>query len=342
MDPAKANPVRLFLYELVCAGGLGADAPESLRREGWAMLRAVAEDFARVPGIRVMAAADDRCPDLPAAVCRLRDGRNLDCFQTYCASADAVLVIAPEFDDLLFHCSRRVIEAGRRLLGSLPAAAQSTGDKLALHQHWQARGIRSPVTRVASGMPPDFAPPWVCKPRNGAGAQATFLVRAAYQWPAMLTRARAEWPGGDLLVQPLVPGIAASVSFLLGPGRCLPLMPAQQRLSNDGRFRYLGGRVPLPATLRDRAVRLGQAALARIAGLQGYVGVDLVLGEADDGSADYAIEINPRVATSYIGLRRLCPDNLAQAWLDVLRGENVKLGWRDGVVEFGADGTVRE
>jgi predicted ATP-grasp superfamily ATP-dependent carboligase len=192
---------------------------------------------------------------------------------------------------------------------------------------------------VAGSAPPRFAPPWVCKPQYGAGSLATSLVRNAHAWPG-----RAPLPKrlGDRVVQPYVAGLAASVAFLIGPHHCVPLMPAVQCVSEDGHFQYHGGRVPLPASLRERAVRLARSALGGIDGLQGYVGVDLVLGDAVDGSGDYAIEINPRLTTSYIGLRRLCRDNLAQAWLDVLRGREVRLTWREGVVEFHADGTVRE
>jgi predicted ATP-grasp superfamily ATP-dependent carboligase len=74
--------------------------------------------------------------------------------------------------------------------------------------------------------------------------------------------------------------------------------------------------------------------------LQGYVGVDLVLGAAEDASGDHAIEINPRLTTSYIGLRRLSRNNLARAWLDVLRGGDVTVMWENGMVEFEADGRV--
>jgi predicted ATP-grasp superfamily ATP-dependent carboligase len=151
--------------------------------------------------------------------------------------------------------------------------------------------------------------------------------------------ARAEWPAGDLLAQQFVPGTPASVAFLVGPGQCLPLMPATQNLSEDGRFHYLGGQT-LAVPLRDRAVRLARSAIAGISGLQGYVGVDLVLGAATDGSEDYAIEINPRLTTSYLGSRELCCNNLAQAWLDVLDGNKVKLTWRDAIVTFSADGSV--
>jgi predicted ATP-grasp superfamily ATP-dependent carboligase len=335
--------VRLFVYEFISAGGLGPKAPASLRREGWAMLRAVAEDFARIGGSHVSTLVDEHCPRPPGHACRRTAPiRLLDPFRECAANADATLVIAPEFDEILARTSQSVLDAGRQLLGSLPPAIEHTGDKRAMHQHWQRQGIRTPGTVDATAAPPcAFGPPWVCKPRQGAGSQATILVREVADWPIAYAQASAEWPSGGLLAQRFVPGIAASVSFLVGPGRSVSLLPAAQTLSDDGRFRYEGGRVPLPVPLQERAGRLARSALGGIDGLQGYVGVDLVLGSAPDGSGDYAIEINPRLTTSYIGLRTLCRDNLAKAWCDVLAGRDVRLTWRDGVVEFDADGMVR-
>src|SRR5262249_42859079 len=87
------------------------------------------------------------------------------------------------------------------------------------------------------------------------------------------------------------------------------------------------------------ARRLAETAVAAVPGLQGYVGVDLVLGSAGDGSQDWVIEINPRLTTSYVGLRALAEDNLAEVMLAVARGEPVApLTWRPGKVEFSADG----
>jgi predicted ATP-grasp superfamily ATP-dependent carboligase len=293
--------VRLFIYEHLSAGGLGPAAPASLRCEGAAMLRAVSEDFARVPGVQLSSEAD----------------------------ADAVLVIAPEFDDVLRRRSEGVLQAGKQLLGSLPEAVQLTGDKLALYRHWQVHGVRTALTVIAGPAPPDFPPPWVCKPRHGAGSQATFLVRGATEWRAAFAQARRESPHDDLLVQPYIPGRGVSVAFLLGPGPCVPLPPAAQTLSEDGRFQYQGGEVPLPLLLSERALQLARSALAGVDGLQGWAGVDLVLG-----AEDHAIEINPRLTTSYIGLRQLCRENLARAWLDVLGGQGVELTFREGSVRF--------
>ena len=53
----------------------------------------------------------------------------------------------------------------------------------------------------------------------------------------------------------------------------------------------------------------------------GYVGVDLVLGREPDGSEDVVIEINPRLTTSYVGLRAAARTNLAEAMWQVAQGE---------------------
>ena len=114
-----------------------------------------------------------------------------------------------------------------------------------------------------------------------------------------------------------------------------------QRLSGDGRFSYLGGEIPLPDGLALRAVSLGRRAIDAVPGLMGYVGVDLVLGDATDGSGDFAIEINPRLTTSYVGLRSLADFNLAEAMLRIADNEPPPpMAWKPGRVRFTPDGTV--
>src|SRR5438309_554895 len=110
------------------------------------MLCAVAEDFARIPGVHVTTLVDDRCPAPPG-----HDSRRVplasfasqafdDCVQ----ESDATLVIAPELCDILYECSRRVLKAGKGLLGSLPDAVRLAGDKLAMHRHWRGRKVQTP------------------------------------------------------------------------------------------------------------------------------------------------------------------------------------------------------
>lgn len=310
--------MRILIYECVSAGGLGRDVPDSLAREGRAMLKAVVDDFQRLPGVEVVTLASP------------------DAFADTAATCAWTLVIAPEFDDHLHSLSQTVLHVGGRLLGSQPAAIRLTGDKLATADFWRARGVPHPRTQLLDATEfASFAPPWVMKPRFGAGSQATFLIRNRDDLMNIWSPAFHECPDGEFIVQQFVPGQAASVALLIGPAQILALLPAQQHLSRDGRFRYLGGSLPLAAPLTERATLLALQAVAGIEGLQGYVGVDLVLG--DDG-IDYAIEINPRITTSYIGLRRLCRRNLAELMLQAAHGGELQpLTWAPGEVQFGID-----
>jgi predicted ATP-grasp superfamily ATP-dependent carboligase len=88
--------------------------------------------------------------------------------------------------------------------------------------------------------------------------------------------------------------------------------------------------------LEERAVSVARRAVECVPGLAGYVGVDVVLGERD-----WVIEINPRLTTSYVGLRALAEDNLAAAMIRVATGEAAApIRWRDGAVTFRPDGVT--
>jgi predicted ATP-grasp superfamily ATP-dependent carboligase len=336
---------RLFVYEYSCAQAAAKDVAKSLRVEGWAMLTALTADLADLPEVRPrsLLAADCTTP-LEGQAIHLEPGQDeAKAFRELAGAADFSLIIAPEFDGLLTTRCRWVEEAGGRLLGPSSAAVRLTADKLALGKYLLGRGVRTPLCYPWSPGDPVAADgyPAVWKPRYGAGSQATFLVRGPDELAACAAVARAEGTVGEGLLQPFVPGQPASVAFLLGPGRCVPLLPAAQHLSADGRFRYLGGSLPLPPPLPDRAIRLAQRAVGTVPGLQGYVGVDLVLGAAADGSQDWVMEINPRLTTSYVGLRALAATNLAEALLSVCCGEEPPaLVWKPGRVDFRADGFV--
>jgi len=286
------------------------------------MLAAVLEDFSRVPEVEPLTVSADE----PSA------------FQSLARHADWTLVIAPEFDRILAERCRWVDTAGGRLMGPTPAAVRLTADKLLLTSHLQRRGIPTPATQYLADFQrsPDVAFPVVCKPRDGAGSQATILARGPHELPTVSSDCPA-----TLVIQPFVPGRAVSVAFLIGPHQMISLLPCTQELSSDGHFHYLGGSLPLPSALAERARRLAQRAVESVEGLRGYVGVDLVLGNRADGSRDFVIEINPRLTTSYVGLRALAVTNLAEAMLALAEGRDVPpLVWRDGGVRFRADGSV--
>lgn len=290
------------------------------------MLQAVVEDFARAP---CSVLSTQYLPGITVQsrpICK--QGLSKPVFQRCAADADYTLVIAPELQHLLRSRCSWVLEAGGQLLGSTLEAVNLTSDKLALARFLRQRGVQTPDTWTAFPVRKPLNGKAVVKPRWGAGSVDTFLVN--------VTAARRQLHR-DEIVQPYLPGTPASVAWLIGPGQQVPLLPALQRLSRDGRFRYLGGRLPLPAALAQRAIDLSHKAVNAVPGLMGYVGVDIVLG--DNMREDYVIEINPRLTTSYLGLRRLAKDNLAEAMLNVVRGIHVPpIRWRKGRIDFSSDG----
>jgi len=134
--------------------------------------------------------------------------------------------------------------------------------------------------------------------------------------------------------------MAASVAVLCGPAGRVVLAPCKQRISEDGRLRYLGGELPLTAGLAERATALAERAIAAMPPATGYVGVDLVLGREPDGSEDAVIEVNPRLTTSYVGLRAAATSNLADAMCRVAQGDNQPVEFSGRAIEFDPSGNV--
>ncbi len=261
-------------------------------------------------------------------------GGDDDAFQNECDAADFTLIIAPEFDGILARLTSLAERTSTCNLGSEHRGVVLCADKLALSQHWQTHGVPTPPTRPLSDWPRDTFPA-VFKPRYGAGSTATSLARRAADYE---NAASEPW---EMLAQPHVAGLSASISLIICDAKIIALMPSFQVMSDDGCLKYLGGTMPLPAPLAKRAESLGVRAVKCVPGLHGYVGVDLILGLSESGSDDVAIEINPRLTTSYVGLRALARHSIGDA---ILAASCAKImpnsAWRNASVTFQPDGEV--
>lgn len=341
--------MRIFVYEFVTGGGWCFEdpPPESLLREAKAMVSALAADFAAVAGCEAVILEDARWPmgsrpDVQRIVSDPPDGNgNLPSALRVALHCDAAIVIAPAFCRLLSELVAALEERSIRLLsppGYFVSIASHKVDTYELLKQY----VRMPPTRQVRCsydglLPDDVTYPLMVKPIDGCGSDGVQLLQSAddpIDWSFMSDYL------DDVLVQDHVPGQAASIAVLCGPKGLYPLRACTQRLSDDRRFRYLGGECPLPSGLAQRAENLARRALYGLRTDCGYVGIDLVLGDAEDGSQDYVIEINPRLTTSYVGLRALSNTNLAQAMLDVAQGHEPQLDWKPGRVRWSADGVV--
>jgi predicted ATP-grasp superfamily ATP-dependent carboligase len=335
--------VKIFVYEHMNGGALAGIADgSSLRSEGRAMLAAVLADLQSCPGAETLALLDGAQIGVGRAVHVSNAVQAVAAFRALAREADRTLVIAPELGGILEARCQWVEEEGGLLLGPSSAAVGLTTDKLTLASHLSCRGIPTPATSLVDGQTAcPFPFPVVVKPRDGAGSVATTLIESPEMWRRREKSAQQDGWSGDRIVQPFASGMSASVAVLVGERGLFALAPTSQHLSDDGRFHYRGGAAPLPAAEAHRASELARRAVAAVPGLKGYVGVDLVLGADEDGRGDSVIEINPRLTTSYIGLRELARFNLAVAILAACEGTPMpEFAWHAGPVCWSADGAV--
>lgn len=327
--------MRLLLVEHFAAVG----SCDSLTGAGLAMLQALAEDFAAL-GVEVMVPLHESVGGFRVdgvQVHRLSGADSLrEPMNQFARTCDAALIVAPEQDQLLERWTQRMESMGLAILGSASSAVAVCSDKFQLMSQLRQAGLAVPVTflreSVQAEVPAELGDDLIVKPRWGAGCCDTHRLPAG-----LLSSAKKV---GHQIVQEYVPGQAVSLCALIHGQQILPLKPCRQKIRIDpqGLLSYEGGQggqeVAGIGGGGARAWRLASAALASITGLGGFVGVDLVLGDAPD--QDRLIEINPRVTMSYLMLRAICRQNLATGFLEPLS----HLSWNDATVQMDAQGRI--
>ena len=312
------------------------------------MLTTLAREAAASSRLTARVLVGEGVPFVPPAgvdLVRIPRGRELDGLTAAAAASDWLMLVAPETGGILEQRLRRVAGTNCRVSGPSPAFAALTADKHATMLTLAASGVPVPAGRVlaAGERPPAaFRRPLVRKHRCSAGCDGLTVVR---------DRAVADQPAAhDERLETHVAGVPVSVALLCGPAGITPLPPVLQRLSDGPRPTYLGGRMPVPGPLARRATTLAVRAIdVVVRALQtgsetpppaaGWVGVDMILGDREDGRGDRVLEINPRLTTSLVGLTQWSTENLVEAMLTAAAGGVPRLGFRDvtdGPFEFAA------
>ena len=314
--------MRVFVCEFLTGGGLaGRPAPAGLSREGDIMLRALAAELAEIEGIEVVVPRDQRFtdPGLDVELCWIDPARDpWPTWRELIAQCDAAWPIAPESGGALAALTELILTSGRVLMGSGLEAVRLTTSKQATAAHLETAGIAvvptfALIPALTSGALPDSVDGWVVKPDDGAGAEETWLLRTPSEL-ARWTRARPD--RARFVVQPYVPGTAASLSLLCRRGRATLLACNEQdvRLEGGDCFRYRGGVVGGAEARRADYEPIAAGIAMAIPDLWGYVGVDLI----DGADGPCVLEVNARLTTSYVGLRDALGINTAALVVDWL------------------------
>lgn len=311
--------MKIFVGEYICGGGLANASsdqpPTGMKREGEAMLRVLVEDLSEFAETTVVLEEgleiDLQCTH------RIAFDPDRPLWAQWVAAAkecDAALIIAPESDGELAKGVAVLRSSGVDVVAGSGDFLRVASDKLLTAQLLHAAGIAHPpyvavgderMVGVVAGYEK-----FVVKPRDGCGTDSIETFDDF--------RSARKALCGKSLMQAWMPGKSISISFL-SSGNNQTFLPAVSQSISDGDCQYVGGRGPLDDKAQRRATALAARAIAAMPPTaRGFVGLDLILGEQP--SEDYVIEINPRLTTSYVGLREMIHGNLAARLFDIETG----------------------
>ena len=325
--------LRILVYEHVSGGGFADEAiSASVLSEGFGMLRTLAADF-KAAGHHVTTMLDARIarlnPPIPAdcvvPVFSCQETRaNL---RKLSEQVDAAYIIAPETDSVLRSLVETVEQSGAASLNCESGAVEKVSGKGGVYEFMRKLGLPAPKTltfavtdnvkEIVKGVRGGLGFPVVFKPFDGVSCGGVSVVREEVQVAGAVAKIKVESSGKRFLVQELVEGAATSVSLFSTGSRVVPVTLNRQKVvieTPEACSRYSGGSVPFAHPRRAEAFEAAEKLVGAVQGLRGYVGVDFVLTE----EAAVAVEVNPRLTTSYVGLRRVVNFNPAQTILDAV------------------------
>lgn len=324
--------MNILVYEHVAGGGFsGGDIPPSILSEGYAMLRALTSDF-KAAKHDVTVFLDSRIkaftPPIEAdEVISISSSEGLkEALDEASRIVDGVYIIAPESDCTLQNLVETVEHSGGTSLNCRGDAIEGASNKMMVYRTLKGKGIPTPETvmvdvhediKQIKRSVSDLGFPLVFKPLDGVGCCGLSVVKKEPQIMVAVRKITKESSNEYFIAQRLIEGTAASVSLISTDNKALPITLNEQRVTlspPDADSSYNGGTVPFHHPSEKEALKIAQTTVESLTDIRGYIGVDMVL--TNEGPT--VIEVNPRLTTSYIGLRRVVSFNPAQAIVDAV------------------------
>lgn len=248
-----------------------------------------------------------------------------DCWliwQQLIEQADLVWLIAPESDDILLNLTTLCMQYNKLIVGcnSIQVIAISSS-KYSTFKALQTANILTIPTYTSENYRTlcndDNLTSFIVKPDDGVGCEGV-----AYYETSLQLHRHIQLYKNKLVVQPYQKGIAASIAMLCKEGKAWLLSCNEQIIHYAKEKLSLKG-VIINGMVDDWIVfeQLAQKIADAMPNLRGFIGVDVIV----DKTNIYVVEINPRLTTSYVGLRLAMNSNPAKLVLDCLLNENFKM-----------------
>ena len=321
---------KILVCEFITAGGYAAQPlPESLVKEGVLMRDALLRDLSELDRYEIISMHDSRLAPAQLATQSLpvSGERFKDIFTQAINSVDLVWLIAPETGGRLLELSEICYQAEQNehdktthspiFIGSgYDTMLIGTSKTLCFEALRDARINTLPVHAAEDLLRPEYyqqltlqeSLPWVAKPEDGAGCDGVRRFSSLTTLKGWLEEDEARL---DYLAQPYQSGIAASMSILCRNGKAYLLSCNRQHVMiEDEQFRLTGITVNGMTAYRRTFETIARKIAQMLPDALGYIGVDMIVNP-EHNRVD-VLEINPRLTTSYVGLRQALNANPAQ------------------------------
>lgn len=323
--------MKIFVCEFITAGGLYRDnLPPRLVKEACLMRDALLNDLAELntlnnQPIEIIQTYDQRLPPpiLGNAVAIALHDDVWQVWNTCIESSDAVWLVAPESDGILLKLAKRVEALGKPMIGSKQQAIALTSDKYQTYRALKQAGIVTVETYLFSDLPNMHVcdTGYVVKRTDGVSCEDSFYFKTYHEMLVCMQQSRQQ----THIVQHYIEGMPASMSCIFyqdssGKTSAKILSINQQHIALDsGTFSYSGSTLNVMPELERDMQFIAQQVAGAIDGLLGYIGLDVIVSN----KGVMLLEINPRLTTSYVGLRQALGINPAALIMDMLiQGES--------------------
>jgi len=324
--------LNLLIVEYASGGGYANQKlSSSILSEGYAMLRSLIADC-KAAGHNVTALLDSRLkefnpPNQADRIFSVTSPAEFSAKLTEQAKvADAVYVIAPESGQVLENLVQDIENSGGTALSCSVEAIKRVSNKMKTNETLKKMELKVPETvlldihetaDVIEQLTKELGYPLVFKPLDGVSCGGLSIVKDADAIAGAVKKLAYESTGKQFIAQKMIKGKTASVSVISTGDKAVAITLNGQFVtlgSPDEESEYLGGIVPFEHSMEKEALRAAEKAVEAAEGLKGYVGVDMIL--TDEGPV--VMEINPRLTTSYVGLRRVAAFNPAETIINAV------------------------
>ncbi len=308
--------MKILVFEYICGGGFCSEVlPDTLAKEGLLMLTSLLHDLILIEEHSITALIDSRfLNNFDSRIEIIPIEKETDLLATFKSAlhfVDAVWLIAPETEQILFDFSQIVESSNKILLSSPSLAISQTADKWQSYQLLLYYSIPTIPTRILTKNSPHNSQQQVIKSRDGVGCENNFIVNSQKELISFITQFKQI---DDYIIQPFIEGNNLSISALFKQGKAQLLCVNRQQIEIiNQQFKLLGCEVNYQVELTPFQDLVNQIAIA-FPKLWGYVGIDLI----QQSQQLRVLEINPRLTSSYAGINAALGINVAAEVLKLL------------------------